>query len=225
VLALIPLPVQIAAASLPVFTRLAAKDRTALREMFGTLLRLFCLAGLAAAPGVAIVAGAAVALVYGPAFAAAGPALRIMAIGLLGIFPTQVCVNLLVATGNQRTLLVIDGAALVWQFAVDVIAIPRNGVDGAAFGTASAEIVVAILFFGAAVRVAGMPLIGSLWRALPAAVGLSLAASTLLRLGGMVPAIAGGAIVYAALLIIFGAISQKDVQMWRSALQRRPPHE
>lgn len=211
VLSLIPLPVQIAAASLPVFTRLAANDRAALRATFGLLLRLSLLAGLAAALGLMIVADAAVALIYGPAFAPAGPALRTIAIGLLGIFPTQVCVNLLVATGNQRTLLVIDIAALIWQFAIDVIAIPRFGVGGAALGTASAEIVVAVLFFGAAVRVTGMPALGPVLRAIPAVAGMAAVAELLLRRYGLAPAIIGGALSYAALLLVSRPLSRDDI--------------
>jgi len=142
VFALIPLPVTVAAAALPVFTRLAATDRAALQATFGLLLRLFCLAGLVVAPGVMIVAPAVVQLIYGSAFSEAGQALRILAIGLLGAFPLQVCVNLLVATGAQRRVLQIDVAALVWQCVVDVVAIPRWGVEGAAWGTASAELLV-----------------------------------------------------------------------------------
>jgi stage V sporulation protein B len=220
VIALLPLPVTVAAAALPVLTRLASTDRAALQATFGVLLRLFCLAGLVVTPGVMIVADAVVALVYGPAFVLSGPTLRILAVGLLGAFPMQVCINLLVATGAQRLLLWIDGAALAWQCAADVVAIPRWGIEGAALGTASAELLAAILFAGTAFRVAGRPALAPLLRGIPATAGMAAAAIPLLHIG-LVPSIAGGALAYVTLFLLCRTVSMREVQTALTLLQRR----
>ena len=219
VAALLPLPVTVAAASLPALTRLASADRALLGATFALLLRLFTLAGMVVAPGLMIVADAVVALIYGPAFAHSGPTLRILAVGLLGAFPMQVCVNLLVATGAQRLLLWIDGAALAWQCAVDFLAIPNWGIDGAAFGTASAELLAAILFAAAAFRIAGRPALGPILRGVPATAGMAVAAIPLLRFG-LILSISGGAVAYATLFLLFRTMDKREIQTALTLLQR-----
>lgn len=219
VVALLPLPVTIAGAALPLLTRLAGADRVTLQATFGVLLRLFCLAGLVVALGMMIVAGAVVTLIYGPAFAQSGPTLRILAVGMLGAFPMQVCINLLVATGAQRLLLWIDGAALAWQCAADVVAIPAWGIEGAAIGTASAELLAAILFAGAAFRMAGRPALTPILRGVPATAGMAAVAASLLP-NGLIPSIAGGALAYATLFLLCRTMSKREVQAALTLLQR-----
>ncbi|MCL4544605.1 MAG: oligosaccharide flippase family protein, partial [Chloroflexi bacterium] len=65
VLALIPVPVTIASAALPAFSRLLRSSDAEAVTAFHLLWRIFVLAGLAAAPGVVIVAPPLVELVYG----------------------------------------------------------------------------------------------------------------------------------------------------------------
>jgi O-antigen/teichoic acid export membrane protein len=211
VLALIPLPVLVAGSALPMLSRLTSETDAELREASSLLLRLFALAGLAAAPGLAIVAAPLIDLVYGPDFSASAPALRILAVGVLGIFPTQVCVNVLVARKRQSAILQGDVIALVWQLAVDMVAIPRWGIIGAALGTGSAELVLGGFLIIAVVRTVGAPNFGPLLRALPAVAGMAATAEAVLRTAGLAPAIAAGALGYGALLLVFRPLSRADI--------------
>lgn len=211
VLALIPLPVLVAGAALPVLSRLTTETGARLRDASSLLLRLFALVGLAAAPGLAIVAAPLIDLVYGPTFAASAPTLRLLAIGVLGIFPTQVCVNVLVASKHQATVLRGDIIALVWQLAIDLLAIPPLGITGAALGTASAELILGGFLISALVRTTGAPNLWPLLRALPAVAGMAVVTEVVLRVAGLMPAIAAGALSYGALLLALRPLSREDV--------------
>lgn len=211
VLALIPLPVLVAGAALPMLSRLTTEAGAGLRDASSLLLRLFALAGLAAAPGLAIVATPLINLVYGPDFSASAPALRVLAVGVLGMFPTQVCVNVLVARKRQAAILQGDVIALVWQLVVDLVAIPQWGIIGAALGSASAELILGGFLIVAVVRTAGAPNFGPLLRALPAVVGMAAMAEAVLRTAGLAPAIAAGVLGYGALLLVFRPLSRADI--------------
>jgi len=211
VLALIPLPVTVAAAGLPVLSRLYRVDRSEVSAAFDLQLRLFALVGLAAAAGLAVTSPTLLRTVYGPAFAPSGDVPRILALGLIAIFPTQVCVNVLVAAGRQSLLLRVDVVGLIWQLGFDWVAVRWWGVRGAAVGTTAGELLLCFCFLVAASRAVGRPRLQSLLPALPAVGGMTIVALVLLPLAGLWATIPVGIVVYGALLALFRPISGDDL--------------
>ncbi|MCL4545872.1 MAG: polysaccharide biosynthesis C-terminal domain-containing protein, partial [Chloroflexi bacterium] len=180
------------------------------------------LAGLAAAPGVVIVAPPLVELVYGSQFVEAGRVLQILAIGLLGIFPTQVCVNFLIARGKQVTVVGIDAISAVWQLTVDLVLVTRLGIDGVAIGMASSEILMTVLFLVAASRDYQLPQFRRLLPAIAAAAAMTAAAAVISAHTVWWLAIPIGALVYPALLLLCRGTSLHELQLTNILLRRRP---
>jgi O-antigen/teichoic acid export membrane protein len=76
-------------------------------------------------------------LLFGPEFAVAYPALAILTAGqLANAFFGQVA-NILNMTGNERLTLVGVGISVIANAALNVVLIPRYGIEGAAIATAS----------------------------------------------------------------------------------------
>jgi O-antigen/teichoic acid export membrane protein len=82
-------------------------------------------------------------VVFGPGYAPAAVALRILVVGQLVNVGTGAVAMLLIMSGRQRLWLIIGGCAFALSCALNWLWIPRYGIDGAAAGT---SVSVAIMF-------------------------------------------------------------------------------
>lgn len=222
ILALIPIPVTVASAALPTFARLLRTAPEYAQTAFALLWRLFAIVGFAAAPGAAIVAIPLIHLVYGNQFAQAGQVLQILSIGLLGIFPTQICVNFLVAMEKQHIIVWIDAISVVWQITIDLILVPQFSFIGAAIGMASSEILVTILFLWATTRYSTIPSLTSLAPAIPAALLMALVAAWVEYHTSWVIAILAGVLLYCSLLFLLRTVRLTELQQVNALLHHQP---
>lgn len=126
------------------FPRLAATDRASDE---GRALRRRAFAGLAAAGAIAALAGAALAPVvvetlYGAPFAAAAGPLAILFLATPVMFVNYLLTQDLVSGGGGRAYAVAAGIALAANVVVNLVAIPRLGMVGAAVATVVTEVVL-----------------------------------------------------------------------------------
>jgi len=129
-------PAAALAVALPVLCR-----ATSLRTVAAMAVPLTLAAGLAGA-ALAVVAAWLVPALYGPAFAAAVPAFRI----LLVAFPLM-CLNYaltqqLIGWNGQRTFAALSAVALVVNVGVNAWLIPSLAIVGAAWATLATEVVL-----------------------------------------------------------------------------------
>ena len=129
-------PSAIAAGAMPSLTREAMAGRGPVRQRTVGLL-----AALAApaAVGLALVAPALVATVFGADYLPAAPWLRVLAAGVPALFLNALATAGLVAAGRAAVLPRITAVRVGVAFAVALAAVPRFGVPGAAAGLVAAE--------------------------------------------------------------------------------------
>ena len=129
-------PSAIAAGAMPSLTREAMAGRGPVRQRTAGLL-----AGLAApaAVGLALVAPALVASVFGADYLPAAPWLCALAAGVPALFLNALATAALVAAGRAAVLPRITAVRVGVAFAIALVAVPRFGVPGAAAGLVAAE--------------------------------------------------------------------------------------
>lgn len=80
-------------------------------------------------------------------FAPGGPALIVLALSLPFLYFDILLGEILVASDERKKLLIISAFILLFNFAFNLIFIPRYSFMGAAYGTLISEIVLFIIFF------------------------------------------------------------------------------
>ena len=98
-----------------------------------------------------LLAGPWLLMAFGPAFEAGFPVMIILGIGLIARGASGQAAELLITTGRQRHILVAGLTALGFNIALSLILIPLLGIVGAAWATAAAMAVRAVML-GVSVR-------------------------------------------------------------------------
>ena len=135
-------PGAIFAGALPVLSQEHDKGDANARAAFRSFDRAFAaLALLTTAAGV-LLAGPLLRLVYGPAFAAAAPALVWISLGLAPTLMNSATKIALYAAGEERLAVAWSAVSLATQSAALLWLIPRAGASGAAIAMAIGEAVI-----------------------------------------------------------------------------------
>jgi O-antigen/teichoic acid export membrane protein len=116
--------------------------RLLMRSLLAALALAIVLGGVAA-----LLATPIVTLLFGSRYAAAGPPLRILALGALFVFATWILHAAAISTNLDRRLLLTTVVGLGTNVALNVVLIPRDGISGAAWATVLAEALTALLLF------------------------------------------------------------------------------
>jgi len=208
-------------AAFPVFSRLFAAGETGRRAQ-GTNLAI-ALGRLAAAGacGLALVlclfAEPLLGTLYGAKMLPAVPCLRVLALGTAPLALGMLWANVLIATGGQRRLLLVNAASLGANCILSLVLIPWYGVLGAS--------VAALLAYAASA-------LGALWAARGQFEGRIAALANLGALaamgGGLLAAVVlpgvwsgpAGLVVYVALLAVLRGVSLHD--LWILSSCARP---
>jgi len=98
--------------------------------------------GAAVALVVAGPAGWLVTLFYGPSYAAATPAFRVLLVAAPLFFLNYALTHQLIGWDRQKVYAGVSAAALVANLTLDVALVPRFGLVGAAWATVATEVVV-----------------------------------------------------------------------------------
>jgi O-antigen/teichoic acid export membrane protein len=82
-------------------------------------------------------------VIWGPAYVDTGGILRILLLSAPLVFVGLVGVPMAMALGQERRLMLLMGLATVFNVALNAIAIPRWGTEGAAWVTLATEMLIA----------------------------------------------------------------------------------
>jgi O-antigen/teichoic acid export membrane protein/GT2 family glycosyltransferase len=131
---------------LPVCVELAGAGRWgALRSMLGSLVVWAALLGCAVAIAVIAVAGLAVPIVFGAAYAETVPLVRILFLGVPALYANAVAVAFTVSLHRERDATGILLAGTAASLALQVLLISSRGAAGAAWATVLTQAVLAVL--------------------------------------------------------------------------------
>jgi O-antigen/teichoic acid export membrane protein len=169
-----------------------------------------------------VAAGPIMSLLFGPSFAAAAPALPILAGAFVSISFGYLVGNMVVVLELQRRFALYAGIGLLLNAALNVVLIPRYGFLAAAWVTLLTEVTVMSLSARIVLRALHMrPRIGRLLRTLAAAAVMGVA-TLLARVAGLPLAglAAVAALSYFPCLLALRVLTVGEV---RSVLRKEPP--
>lgn len=123
----------------PVLSRADSHADRDLLRLFGFTWRTHLLFGTVTAAGLAVLAGPIVTLLYGEAYARAGPLLALLAATIPLRVVSALCAVTLDATYRQTRHLQAAGLAVLVNLTLNVVLIPAVGVWGAAIAAVATE--------------------------------------------------------------------------------------
>lgn len=169
-------PVLFSQVVFPVYSRLWAVGRRALAPFHRRSLRLLLAIGLPISVCVPQLRREIMAVVYPPEFGEASNCLGLLFAAVVLVFCAYPHVILLLAAGQQRTMMWISGAAALFNVLANLWAIPRHGIVGAAATTVCTEALVLGCAAVAGWRLTGIgPCLAPLLRPVLCAAGSALA--------------------------------------------------
>lgn len=195
-------------------------DREAMRASGRSFARALLTFGVPVAIAGPVLAGGAIVLVNGATFAVAGPALAILLVNAGVIHANTALGTPLMAWDLQRPYMWTVVAGGVANVILNVVLIPRFGIEGAAAATLASEMVVGAGLLVVYRRATGDVPLGPLVRIVPAAVLGAAAPSALgvwLDWPVLVSALAGG-VGYGVAAWVFGVVDRDWI---REGLRRR----
>jgi O-antigen/teichoic acid export membrane protein len=143
---LTPVPALLAGSALPIFAHtVRGDDHDRLGYALGRVFEVALIAGAWVAVSIAVGAPLALAIVGGPRFAPAAPVLAVQGVGLGAMFVSLVWANGLLGLGLYRQILASSLIGLMLTAALVAALVPIDGAQGAAIGTSTGEIVLAIM--------------------------------------------------------------------------------
>jgi O-antigen/teichoic acid export membrane protein len=119
---------------------LARATRETLDDAVRSSMAFCAVGGTLGAAGVIVCAPTVVRIVAGTHFEPAVPPLRILGLGLIFIFMTNGLSNVCLARGYTNKLFVMSAISLVLNVGLNIAAIPRFGINGAATATLVCEV-------------------------------------------------------------------------------------
>jgi O-antigen/teichoic acid export membrane protein len=113
-------------------------------SVLGTVAGPLAAAGVLLSVGVAAFSPWLVALLYGPAYSDAVPALRVLAMAVPLLFLNYALTHQVIGWDGQRAYAVVAAAALAANVGANLALVPQHGMLGAAASTVITEIVVTL---------------------------------------------------------------------------------
>jgi len=123
----------------PVYSRLWAKGADALRPFFQRSLAVLLALGVTVLATVPLFSADIMSVVYEPGYRSSAPALTILCVAIATVFAAYPHVTLLLAAGKQRVMMLISSLGAALNIGMNLWAIPRFGIEGAAWTTVATE--------------------------------------------------------------------------------------
>lgn len=149
-------PVLVSQVFFPVYARLWVAGPAALLPFYRRTLRLLFSAGVMVTVLVPQLRRQIIALVYPPEYGVGADVLGILALAVVLVFCAYPHVHLLLAAGRQRMMMAISAGAAGFNVAANLWAIPRYGIEGAAWTTVITEALVLVGAVVASLRLTGL---------------------------------------------------------------------
>lgn len=131
----------------PLMIQVSSRSLEMLRQLYRDSIRFLALLVLPMIAGVLLIAPAIVDLVFGPAFAPTVPALRILILVLLFLFLNEPNVRLLLIGDRQQRLFVYLLSSAVANVLLNLLLIPKLGIEGAAIARVSSTLLLFALCY------------------------------------------------------------------------------
>jgi O-antigen/teichoic acid export membrane protein len=207
---------------LPVLAAYDRGARDAQQRVTVRAVRYLVLAALPVVIVVSVMAPTLLAVLYGAAYVAGTPALRVLAWLAVLAASGAAITNLLIARGRERFVLLLNAFGSVLTLGLSLALVARAGFIGAAVATLTASVACHVVLLlvpttREAVRACFKPLVVPLLAALALAVG----ASAVLPPS---PVAAGGALaLFALILVATGSVGREDWTLVRRLAGARDP--
>lgn len=211
----------------PPFTRLALESRERLFVVVTQALTFFMVIALPICALIIIIAPQIVSVFYGTGYQGAAPTLRLLSITVIFLFPSALYVYLFSALGHQRFYSLSSAICLLTNTCLDLWLIPLYGHQGAAIATLCAEIA---FFLSGAIYLWRLgyvlPYLKIVYKPLFAVSLASIALVSWLRYDKEASLALMGMIgvygfFYLGLILVFGAISRKQLTLLEETLKAK----
>jgi O-antigen/teichoic acid export membrane protein len=136
----------------------ASEDSSDAIQNTNRLTRLTLCASLISALGLGVIAGVAIPLLYGEAFAPSFPALLLILPGIVAFSAVNILAAYIAGIGQPRLNLMIAAVALAVTITLDLYLIPKLGILGASLASTASYSVSACLTMILYIRKTGSPL-------------------------------------------------------------------
>lgn len=210
----------LATAVFPTLRKQLDEDPSRLGAMVADATRLSLVVCSLAGLGVWVFAPLALRLIPGPEFLPATDALRWMSWGILLQGGAHMVARLLLAIDAERDFAMVAGASLVTNLVLNLVWIPRYGIEGAAFATlASYAVNLALYFVAAARRGKRIPLGRSIVGPVGAAVAARAVTAPLAVRGDVTQAV-GMVLVWAVVLVVLRGVRGMDLERLGKIVRR-----
>ncbi len=216
------IPVAIRMALYPLMARFGSEDEDKLHHLYHKASQYTLMVGLPIAAGVTVLAAPIILLLFGSDFAPAIPALQISVWSIVFALITVPNARLMLVYGRQTPASWLRGVGTVASVGLNLLLIPRLGINGAAIARVLAT---AVFFFSLYLYVQRHflrdPLIPMAIR--PAVATLFMTAAVWYLRGAflLIPMVAG-IVVYGILLIVLGGITAEDRAYFRQLFDFKP---
>ncbi|HUF46330.1 MAG TPA: oligosaccharide flippase family protein [Vicinamibacterales bacterium] len=191
----------VASAYLPSYARVVQSAPAAGRRLVGESLRLAVTIGAPLVAGAVVTAEPMMALLFGADYVEGATALRLLALSVGAVFIHWSHSTLFVVTHQMGVQAAIGGVAAAVNIALNVLLIPRFGIEGAAMATLVSEVLVVIMGIAAIRRMGLWPSLAVIWQPVAAALGM---VAVLVSVGSALPLVQQiglGGLAYASALL------------------------
>jgi O-antigen/teichoic acid export membrane protein len=203
-------------------------SKEAIEDAIHSALAYFSICGTFSATAIMVWGPTVIRIVAGPHFGAADLPLRILGLGLIPIFFSTCLSSVCIARGFGNKLFTVSIVSLVLNVALNIAAIPRFGINGAAVATFCTELVSLSLFMHIVRRETGVRsgVIGALVRPFAAGLVTCLALAPIyfhsdLKVTTGLALMPATFVLYCALLALFRGLPQEAVQYVKSLIGDR----
>ncbi len=205
----------------PVLSIYFNERRADLLDAVSRFYKALLLMGWPVSVGIFVLAHPLTRLLLGRDYLQSEPALRVLALALGIAFVNNAFIGALNASDRQSSFTWAAGWSLLANVVLNLALIPFFGYLGAAAATVITELVLGTTGWVLTARYVGrVPVVSLSWRIVLAGLIMGLAIYPLRDMGGFAVAIpiAGGAIVYAATVLVLRALSGEEIAWARRAL-------
>ncbi len=209
------LPMAFAAAMYPAMSEYYVKDRAKLGALYAKSVTYLLTFVLPLVAGIATLAGPLVHTIYGPAFADAASALRILIFSLVFSFLYWPAGSLLNACDRQAKNTLVMGMTLVVNVVMNAILLPRFSAIGAAISAFAGNVVLcagATAFASRVIKIDLLPLAVSTVKIAFAASFMAISLILLAHSVNLLLLIAIGVIIYTVVLVGIGGLTMREVK-------------
>lgn len=215
------MPLAIRTAIYPLMSRYYHTETEKLAVLYNYVSRYLMLLVLPMAAGVTLLAEPIILLVFGEEFAPSVPVLQISIWAIVFLFLNVPHSRLMLIRNRQRVAGWFTGLAMVLNVMMNLVLIPRWGINGAAVARLLSTFAIYLSFYlYVRKNLMPSPLLPILVRPLIATTIMVMVILPLREMNLLVPILAGAA-VYALASFLLGAIPAQDIAYWRQIVNFR----